>query len=140
MMAHGIRYLAFLGLLFIGSCGQHDPVELGHNYYFYYDGRGSDILHSTTYPASGTGHSIVPPTVSHYWSNDSIVLARRVSGRDLKVDFWVVLAAEPLTFGSKDTSGTNFPLNVMGPLDSLDFDRIKDSLGLQPAWRTGYSR
>ena len=131
--------LAFAALVLMGSCETRTYEDLGNGYYFYYDGRGSDILHSETTPVHGEGLSIVPPTVSDYWYNDTTILARRMSHRaGGVVDYWIVLKSRPITWYPEDATGIKRPANVVGPIDSLSFYRELNRLGLQPRWTTGY--
>jgi len=122
----------------IGSCETRSYEDLGNGYYFYYDGRGSDILHSETPPIRGEGLAIVPPTVSDYWYNDTAILVRRVSHRTDVVDYWIVLKSLPITLHQVNAGGVRRPSNVLGPIDSLSFSRELNRLGLQPLWITGY--
>ena len=121
------------------SCSVQSHKSLGQGYYFYYDGRGSDIFYTEGSPDAGEGASIIPPTVTHYWSNDSLILARTTSAQSTSDAYWMVRKNQPLDYYEVDASGIRKPSNVEGPIASVAFALIISQAGVRPSWSIGFS-
>ncbi len=119
-------------LLTLSSCNWFFGVkDLGSGYYTYPD--NNSLLYTGGKTYNGSAYQVIPSKMLAYKNNKDFLITKCFNKRG-DITFWIVEKTREdkkyLGYHEEDslTLGYTVYSNILGPLDSSNFYRIKDSL------------